>query len=77
MVETLLGGLLSGLSSATVGVVTGLFIVLFLLTNNTLQNLLEPMAFGKAVGLRTVDLLRETGIFAQRATASGRSKASA
>jgi predicted PurR-regulated permease PerM len=80
-----------------------------LLTNNTLQNLLEPMAFGKAlrlhplvvmlvttagtllfgvlgatlaapvtaVGLRTVDLLRETGMFAQRATASGRSKASA
>jgi predicted PurR-regulated permease PerM len=80
-----------------------------LVTNNTLQNLLEPMAFGKAlrlhplvvmlvttagtlpfgvfgatlaapvtaVGLRTVDLLRQTGMFAQRTSASGRSKASA
>jgi predicted PurR-regulated permease PerM len=80
-----------------------------LLTNNTLQNLLEPVAFGKtlrlhplvvmlvttagtllfgvlgatlaapvtAVALRTVDLLRATGMFAQRPAASGRSKASA
>ena len=80
-----------------------------LLTNNTLQNLLEPLVFGKtlrlhplvvmlvttagtlqfgllgatlaapvtAVALRTVVLLRETGMFAQRTSASGRSKASA
>ena len=80
-----------------------------LLTNNTLQNLLEPLAFGKAlrlhplvvmlvttagtllfgilgatlaapvmaVALRTVDLLRDAGLFAQRTPASGRSKATA
>jgi len=80
-----------------------------LLTNNTLQNLLEPLVFGKtlrlhplvvmlvttagtllfgllgatlaapvtAVALRTVVLLRETGMSAQRTSASGRSKASA
>lgn len=80
-----------------------------LLTNNTLQNLLEPLVFGKtlrlhplvvmlvttagtllfgllgatlaapvtAVALRTVVLLRETGMFAQRTSASGRSKVSA
>ena len=79
------------------------------LTNNTLQNLLEPLAFGKAlrlhplvvmlvttagtllfgilgatlaapvmaVALRTVDLLRDAGLFAQRTPASGRSKATA
>jgi predicted PurR-regulated permease PerM len=80
-----------------------------LLTNNTLQNLLEPLVFGKtlrlhplvvmlvttagtllfgllgatlaapvtAVALRTVALLRQTGMFAQPTSASGRSKASA
>jgi hypothetical protein len=34
-----------------------------LLTNNTLQNLLEPVAFGRT--LRTVGLLRDAGMFAQ------------
>jgi predicted PurR-regulated permease PerM len=80
-----------------------------LLTNNTLQNLLEPVAFGRtlrlhplvvmlvttagtllfgvlgatlaapvtAVTLRTIDLLREAGLFAQEPAASGRSRASA
>jgi putative heme transporter len=80
-----------------------------LLTNNTLQNLLEPLVFGKtlrlhplvvmlvttagtllfgllgatlaapvtAVALRTLALLRENGMFAQRAATSGRSKAPA
>jgi predicted PurR-regulated permease PerM len=80
-----------------------------LLTNNTLQNLLEPLVFGKtlrlhplvvmlvttagtllfgllgatlaapvtAVALRTIHLLRGTGRFPQRTTASGRSNAPA
>jgi putative heme transporter len=80
-----------------------------LLTNNTLQNLLEPLVFGKslrlhplvvmlvttagtllfgllgatlaapvtAVALRTINLLRDTGLFGQGSAASGRSKASA
>jgi predicted PurR-regulated permease PerM len=80
-----------------------------LLTNNTLQNLLEPVAFGRtlrlhplvvmlvttagtllfgvlgatlaapvtAVALRTVDLLRDRGLFVQETAASGRSKAPA
>jgi predicted PurR-regulated permease PerM len=80
-----------------------------LVTNNTLQNLLEPVAFGRtlrlhplvvmlvttagtllfgvlgatlaapvtAVALRTVDLLRDRGLFVQEAAASGRSKAPA
>jgi predicted PurR-regulated permease PerM len=80
-----------------------------LLTNNTLQNLLEPLVFGRtlrlhplvvmlvttagtllfgllgatlaapvtAVALRTVDLLREAGLFAQEPAASGHSRAPA
>jgi predicted PurR-regulated permease PerM len=80
-----------------------------LLANNTLQNLLEPVAFGRtlrlhplvvmlvttagtllfgvlgatlaapvtAVALRTVDLLRDRGLFVQGTAASGRSKAPA
>jgi putative heme transporter len=94
-------GLLSGLSSATVlivGVVTGLFILLFLMKDWRLALRLHPLVvmlvttagtllFGilgatlaapvTAVALRTVHLLRDTGLFAQRTPASGRSKATA
>jgi predicted PurR-regulated permease PerM len=80
-----------------------------LVTNNTLQNLLEPLVFGKtlrlhplvvmlvttagtllfgllgatlaapvtSVTLRTIHLLRDSGLFAQEPEASGRSKAPA
>ena len=100
--------LLVGLGAEGVSVALAM-LAITLLTNNTLQNLLEPLAFGKAlrlhslvvmlvttagtllfgvpgatlaapvtaVALRTVNLLQESGLFAQRAPAPGRSKATA
>ena len=66
LIQTLFGGVLSGLRSATVlivGVVTGLFILLFLMKD-------WRLVVDGTSDRRTINLLRDTGLFVVSTTPS-------